>query len=192
MSTRDTEHFDQKFVGSELPPGDLSGHSFEECSFENCDFKTTTLALAQFNSCQFISCDLSNVSLANARMRETSFRNCKLIGIQWVQLRDLVNPSYQDCNLSYCNFSGLKLKKSVFSMCSLKDADFSQAELSECDFRGAHLLNARFHGTSLLKADLRGAKDYLIDPISNKVRGARFSMPDAQGLLAGLGIVITN
>jgi NADH-quinone oxidoreductase subunit J len=32
--------------------------------------------------------------------------------------------------------------------------------------------------------------NYLIDPLSNKVKGARFTLPEAQGLLAGLGVVI--
>ncbi|MGK5082194.1 pentapeptide repeat-containing protein [Bdellovibrionota bacterium FG-1] len=67
---------------------------------------------------------------------------------------------------------------------------FSGTDLSECDFQKSDLFNARFQNTTLLKADFRGAHSYLIDPISNKVRGARFSLPEAQGLLVGLGIRI--
>jgi fluoroquinolone resistance protein len=132
------------------------------------------------------------VILSNARFRETSFEQCKQLGVQWIQLADFVNPSFKECNLGYCNFSGLKLKKTTFFKCGLRDADFSQADLSESDLRETDLLNARFHGTTLLKADFRGARAYLIDPVANKVRGARFSLPEAQGLLTGLGIIVES
>jgi len=123
-------------------------------------------------------------------MRETVFSSCKLVGIEWVQLDDFVSPAFDECNLYYCNFIGLKLKKTRFFKSSLREADFSQAELAESNFAECDLTSARFNGTNLTKADFRGARNYVIDPVGNKIRGARFSMPEAQGLLAGLGVVI--
>jgi len=132
------------------------------------------------------------VVFTNARLREISFENCKLLGVQWTQIDDFVNPSFRECNLNYCGFVGLKLKKTLFFKSSLREADFSQGDLSESDLRECDFLNARFHNTTLLKADFRGALNYLIDPIGNKLRGARFTMPEAQGLLAGLGVIIES
>ena len=103
-----------------------------------------------------------------------------------------MNPKFEDSNLSYGNFIGLKMKKNIFSNCILNDVDFSQTDLSESDFKGSDLLNTRFHDTTLLKANFQGAKNYQIDPILNKVRGAKFTMPEALGLLNGLGVVISN
>ena len=188
--SQNEEHIGEKFVELNFSGSDFTDHTFEDCSFMKCDFKGTQLARARFIGCSFASSDLSNVPLANARVRDATFEGCKLLGIQWVQLDDLVNPSFKECNLSYSNFVGLKLKKTAFFNCILRETDFSQADLSESDLRESDFLNARFQNTSLLKADLRGALNYLIDPIANKVRGARFTFPEAQGLLAGLGVVI--
>ena len=185
------EHFNEKFQGT-LPEGSLSGHTFEECSFQKCDFKGLDLSSIRFISCAFTSCDLSNIKLSGSRFRETVFERSKLLGIQWSQLQDLINPSFSECNLDYCGFVSLKLKKTRFFKCSVREADFSQADLSECDFSDSDFLKARFHGTTLVKADFRGALNYLIDPLTNKVKGARFSMPEALGLLSGLGVVIEN
>ena len=109
--TADTEHVEKTFNGSESLPGTLSGHTFEDCIFENCDFKDIVLAKARFVGCSFLSCDLSNVALSGSQLRSASFESCKLLGIQWTRLDDFVTPSFKESNLSYGNLVGLKLKK---------------------------------------------------------------------------------
>ena len=44
--------------------------------------------------------------------------------------------------------------------------------------------------TTLTGADFRGARGYVIDPRRNRVARAKFSMPDAVGLLHALDVVI--
>ncbi len=87
---------------------------------------------------------------------------------------------------------GMKLKKSILSNCILKEVDFYQADLTECDLRFSDLQEARFQETILKKANFQQAFNYQIDPITNKVRGARFNLPEAIGLLTGLGIIIVD
>jgi uncharacterized protein YjbI with pentapeptide repeats len=185
-----TEHVDEIFTPADLPTKAFAGHSFESCVFEGFDLKDADLRHARFVDCRFVSSDLSNAQLANTRVREVTFEECKLLGIQWTQLDDLVNPEFRESQLDYGNFTGLKLKKTKFNNCSLKECDFAQADLSESSFGKSDLRGARFQSTALSKADFRGAINYVIDPVANKVRGARFSMPEAQGLLVGLGVVI--
>lgn len=185
-----TEHEDREFSDLNLTQADLSGYSFENCIFSRCNLSGATPAKVRFISCSFIFCDLSNVVLKNARIRDSAFKTSKLIGIQWVQLDDFVNPSFDECNLNYCNFVGLKLKKTKFFKCSLKETDFSQSDLAESSFLESDLCETRFNETNLIKSDFRGAVNYTINPIGNKIRGARFSLPEAQGLLVGLGIII--
>lgn len=180
----------EKFESQDFSGKDLTAQVFEDCSFAKCSFKGANLSRARFLDCAFTASDLSNSTLTSARLREASFDNCKLLGLQWVSLEALVNPTFKECNLSYGNFIGLSLKKTVFQNCILRETDFSQSDLSESDFQGSDLLNARFKDTVLLKADFRKATNYLIDPTENKVRGARFSLPEAQGLLVGLGIIL--
>ena len=184
------EHSGEKFSETSFSDKDLTGHVFEDCSFDKCELRDAILTRTRFIDCKFKSCDLSNAVLKSATFRDVAFDDCKLLGLQWAQLATLVNPSFRESNLNYCGFVGLKLKKTTFYKCNLRETDYSQADVSESDFRESNLLNARFNGTSLLKSDFRGAKDYLIDPIANQVRGARFTLPEAQGLLAGLGVVI--
>ena len=187
---RHSEHDDEEFLNLNLAQQYLVDHVFESCVFTGCNLSSADLSRTRFISCKFISCDLSNVILKNSRIRDTAFSNCKLMGLQWIHLDDLVNLAFDECNLQYCNFVGLKLKKTKFFKSNLRDIDFSQADLNESDFRESDLSNARFNETNLSKANFRGAFSYLIDPVTNKVRGARFSLPEAQGLLAGLGIIL--
>ena len=184
------EHDEEEFSDLNLPREQLIDHVFENCVFKQCNLSGADLSRTRFISCKFIACDLSNVILKNGRIRDTTFSSCKLMGLQWVHLDDVVNPEFDECNLQYCNFVGLKLKKTKFFKSNLRDIDFSQADLAESDFRESDLSNARFNETNLIKANFRGAFNYLIDPSINKIRGARFSFPEAQGLLAGLGIIL--
>ncbi|MDR2936506.1 MAG: pentapeptide repeat-containing protein, partial [Rikenellaceae bacterium] len=57
------------------------------------------------------------------------------------------------------------------------------AVLDGCDLTGAV-----FGGTGLEKADLRTAWGYVIDPSTNRIRGARFAYPAVLGLLDAYGI----
>lgn len=185
-----SEHDGETFSNRDFSDLDLTGTTFENCKFFRCTLTRAILAKTRFISCKFESCDLSNAILKSSRMRDTEFEGCKLLGIQWTQLDDFINPSFDSCNLNYSNFVGLKLKKTHFFKCSLREADFSQADLTECSFKDSDLSLARFNATTLMKADFRGALNYVIDPILNKVKGAKFSLPEAQGLLVGLGIII--
>ncbi len=186
------EFIDQKFTNQENIPAAFSHSSFENCIFTGYDFKPHDLTHTRFIDCIFNSCDISNVNLSNARMRGVQFESCKLMGIQWPNLDDLVGPIFKNCNLSYSNFIGMKLKKSILSNCIMKEVDFYQADLTECDLSFSDLQEARFQETILIKANFQHAFNYQIDPITNKVRGAHFNLAEAIGLLTGLGIVIVD
>ena len=91
-------------------------------------------------------------------------------------------------NLS--SFYTLQLKKTVFKNCSLIEVDFSEANLTESVFDHCDLTNALFDNSVLEKADLRTAYNYSINPERNKIRKAKFSLPEVLGLLGGFDIVI--
>ncbi len=186
------EFLDYKFVSTDELPKSLSGMVFENCLFKGCDLKEINFAHGRIIECNFDSCDLSNINLRNARLRDSHFKNCKMLGLKWGDLDDLSNLSFQGCNLGYSNFSGLKLKKNKFIECLFEEVDFAQADFSECDFSSSDFLNARFDETNLTKTNFSRATRYLIDPNRNKIKGAKFSLPDAIGLLQGLGVVIVD
>lgn len=72
----------------------------------------------------------------------------------------------------------------------MKEVDFYQADLTECDLSYSNFQEARFQETILIKANFKHAYNYQIDPITNKLKGAQFNLPEAIGLLTGLGIII--
>ena len=72
----------------------------------------------------------------------------------------------------------------------MKEVDFYEANLSKADLSESLLTHATFNKTNLSGADLRGAKEYFIDPRLCNVKKAKFSMPEALTLLNSLEIVL--
>ena len=188
---QEREHYGKSFAKLSCTGASLDGFVFEECTFTSCSIGSSSFAHARFVGCTFANWHLSNAKFVNARLRECSFAGCKLLGIQWVQLDDLVNPSFTDCSLHLSNFTALKMKKTALTKCDLREVEFSQADFSECDFRASDFRGAKFNGTNLVKSDFRDAVNYLIDPTANKVKGAHFNTTEAIGLLYGLGIKLS-
>ena len=58
------------------------------------------------------------------------------------------------------------------------------------DIAGEHLKSSDLSASMFRFFTRADGIIYLIDPLQNRVRKARFSMPDAIGLLTGLGVII--
>ena len=95
---------------------------------------------------------------------------------------------YERCILSHSTFIGLELEGVKLVDCQAHNVDFRQAKLSKATFKGTDLEEAIFHETDLSKADLRGARNYRINPGENRLTKARFNMPEAMSLLYSLDI----
>ena len=78
------------------------------------------------------------------------------------------------------NFSGSKIKECYFTNTCLAGAHFNGTELS----------GTTFHNCDLRKADFSSATQYSIDPCANKMKQAKFSLPEVVGLLHGFDISI--
>jgi uncharacterized protein YjbI with pentapeptide repeats len=179
---------DQTLVGENFAANELENVIFEGCKLENCNFSESKLRSSIVEDCVFEGCDLSNASFSGSRFHEVRLKRCKVIGVNWTQLEALRGVEFESCNLSFGNFMSLKLKRLKMTHCRAQESDFRQADLSEADLRGTDLSGALFNQTILLKADLRDALNYVIDPTMNRIKDAKFSLPEAIGLLTGLGI----
>jgi Pentapeptide repeats (8 copies). len=73
--------------------------------------------------------------------------------------------------------------KTKFDKCSLKETDFSEVNLSSSIFSDCDLTGARFLNTNLEKVNFRTASNFSIDPESNKLKKAKFSAFNLEGLL---------
>ena len=181
---------EQAFVERDWSSRILSGVDFEDCVFRHCSLSAASLPKCRFLGARFENCDLGLVKPAGSRWRDAAFMGCKLIGVDWRGAGSLVGLSFERCVLDYCLFSGLNLRGVRLLDCSAREADFSACDLREAACRGTDFQAARFDGTDLRKADLRGARNYDIDPLTNKLRKARVCFPEAMILLRGLDVLV--
>ena len=178
----------KRIATAELPPERTTyeGYRFSDCSFGNAN-----LSGLNFMNCVFENCDLSLASLRQTSLKEVRFLRCKLLGIQFGECNKfLLQLGFEQCMIRLSTFCGLNLRNTVFEGCDLQEADFSEADLSGAVFGHCDLHRATFFRSNLEKADFRSAYGYSIPPESNRLKKARFSMPDVLGLLDGYGIEI--
>lgn len=163
---------------------------FINCTFTSIDFTPFRLSLCKFIECKFKNCNLSNVSVKNTLFRDCQFSHCKLIGLNFCETQTLAASKFLECSLDYSVFQLMNLSGSSFKRCSLKEADYYETNLSKCDFSDSHLEGAVFNKANLSGADFRGAQDYFIDLRVTNVKKAKFSLPEALGLLKSLDILL--
>ena len=84
----------------------------------------------------------------------------------------------------------MKLKKFDFSENEIVESLFTECELGESKFKSCNLEKTEFLKSDLRKADFRDASGYEVDIKSCKIKGARFSFPEAINLLNVLEIKI--
>jgi uncharacterized protein YjbI with pentapeptide repeats len=72
----------------------------------------------------------------------------------------------------------------------LHEVDFVDADLSMALFDNCDLQGAIFENSLLEKTDFLTAKNYSINPEINRIRKAKFSIPEVVGLLSKYDIII--
>jgi uncharacterized protein YjbI with pentapeptide repeats len=82
------------------------------------------------------------------------------------------------------------MREVQFRECVAKNVDFRETNLSQAIFSGTDLSESLFSNTDLSGADLSLARNYIIDPIQNNVKQARFSLPEAMSLLYSMDIIL--
>jgi uncharacterized protein YjbI with pentapeptide repeats len=126
-------------------------------------------------------------------MKQVSFKNSKLLGVNFGECNPfLFSVSFEDCFLHLAGFYRLKMKSTKFKNCNLKEADFTETDLTSAIFENCEFISAVFEKTILEKADLRTSQNFSIDPELNRIKKARFSVNNIQGLLDKYNIEIEN
>jgi uncharacterized protein YjbI with pentapeptide repeats len=181
----------QSFSGNDFSTAKLTCGEYENCTFENCSFAGTDLTDFVFVECEFRQCDLSNAILANTAFRDVRFSSCKMLGLRFDNCSDfLFEVGFEQCQLNMSSFYCRKLHAAIFDRCQLQEVDFAEADLSEASFNECNLSGAMFEYTNLQKANLVTANDYVINPETNRIDGARFSRYGLAGLLANYDIIV--
>ncbi|WP_210516983.1 pentapeptide repeat-containing protein [Hymenobacter terricola] len=170
----------------------LPGHTeFDEYRFVNCDFSGADLSGIRFTDCLFERCNLSSARLAGTALQNVAFADCKLLGLQFTACRDMLfGVHFDQCQLRYASFAGRVLPGTRFVGCNLDEADFADADLSAAVFQDCSLAGAVFQNTRLLGADFTAATGFVIDPETNPLLGARFTLHGLLGVVAKFGLVV--
>lgn len=180
--------------------GEVKNVEFHDCNFLKSSFSETIFNGCVFNNCVFVDCDLGLIKVVNSSFVHTRFERSKMIGINWASSalgkKDRFkgfNPiRFYDCVLNYSIFTGLNLEKLQIEKCVAKEVDFSEANLKNANFNDTDLSGSLFNQTDLKEANFVGAKNYMIVPGSNVLKGAKFSMPEAMALLYSMEIEIVE
>lgn len=186
-----TYQYDQTYAHFNAIEQPFELGEYEECVFSHIDFGAANLTDFNFSGCVFEHCNLSGVRLDGAILRDCKFAHCKLMGLRFETCNTLIfSVSFVDCLLDHSSFYQLKLKKMPLQRCSLKEVDFTEADLSEVKFFDCDLLDALFDRCNLEKADFTSARHYRIDPNTNTLKKAKFSLDGLPGLLSSYNIEI--
>lgn len=170
---------------------DLTGTTFASCTFAACDFSNLRLTSTRFEDCRFVDTNFSNTVVDHTRFDGVVFESCKLVGLNFGSSDPLsFHLSLARCLLRYVNFSQLRWKNAVVTDCDVIESDFRGSHLVGADFTRTRFRASRFSGADLSRADFRHAEGYDLDLRTETLKGAKFSLPEAQNLLAPFDLVL--
>jgi len=182
---------DQKFHNLKNAQADLRSKTFSQCTFVNCDFTESNFTDSKFTECKFTQTNLSLATLDGFKLQDVRFSESKLVGVDFTRCNTfLFEINFHGCVLSGCNFSSLKLPGTSFKECTVKECDFVDADLTGSNFFKSNLKGSLFHHTNLSKVNLVDAKDFSINPETNKLEKAKVSLTEAVVLMEYLGLII--
>ena len=194
-SSFQTVNDNKTFLDLALKEGRLEDATFYDCRFERCDFSSASLKRSRFVGCTFSHCDLSLADLTDTELSDARFEHTALVGVNFSLLaRTSLAPlelTFESCTLTYAVFKGLELSGSTLTDCTAREAVFDGVDLSRATLCGTDFEGAVFRACNLMEADLQGARNYNVSVKQNEVKGLKVSFPEALGLLAGLGVVIS-
>ena len=186
------QYVDHAFVKKDFAATQNVAITFENCTFQGCTLTKALFRGCDFIDCTFVDCDLSLVKIPKCNLQDLRFEHTKLIGINWTASESQLYSRLQfhHAVLNYASFGHMQLKEAIFKDSQCKEVDFSHANLEGASFEGSDLTGASFSQSNLVGANFQHAKNYTISPYKNKIKNAKFSLPEALNLLEELGIDI--
>ncbi|MGE5439275.1 MAG: pentapeptide repeat-containing protein [Bacteroidota bacterium] len=181
----------ENFTGRNYSDSELKDTEFTDCAFEKMNFEKTRFKYVRFENCTFNKCNLGLIKITGCRFIDCKFTDCKLIGINWQEAEAPIEIKMEKCKLDYSVFYGLDLRRIEITESFAKEVNFENADLSKGKFTGTDFSLSKFKNTNLSFADLREAANYDINPEFNKIKKAKFSMPEAMTLLQCFDIDIS-
>lgn len=159
----------------------LAKNDYDNCRFNECNFANGDLSEMRFVDCLFEGCNMLLTNISKTMFADTKFVACKMYGLNFDTCASFLVFRFENCLLNHSSFYKTKIKHTVFKNCSLQDVDFGGSDLSNTVFDECDMLNALFDYTNLTKADMRSAYNLTLNPDSNTIHRAKFSITSAIG-----------
>ena len=176
--------YDKTFDNTDFTEKPLQLGDYENCSFINCDLSNAVLSEINFTECEFTGCNLSLAKVSQTAFRDIVFKDCKLLGLHFEYCNIfLFKVDFENSLLNLSSFYQLKIKNTRFKGCSLHEVDFTETELTGSVFDNCDMAGAIFDNSILEKADFRTSGNYSINPETNRIKKAKFSVTGITGLL---------
>ena len=194
MQNQDAQnvHLNKVFENISWEDKQITGKTFEHCRFYKCSLKGSFFDDCNFEKTVFEECDISLIKFKDTSFSEVTITNCKAIGIAWHTANNPLSIKFLQSKISFSSFYGKSYKKGQFINCIAEEVDFTNCNLSLSNFEGTDCRNAVFFNTDLSGANFAGALNYTIDIAINKIKKAKFSLPEALSFLNNLGIIIVD
>jgi len=183
-------YVDRRFANLTCQDAELKDIEFFECRFEGCKFLRTVFRRCRFEQCVFEKCDVSLLRVPESRFVGVRFLHAKLLGIDWTQAATPLTLAFHGSNVSHSMFILLSLQKMEMVECVAREVDFTGTNLTRANLAKTDFLGSRFVDTNLEYADFSKAVNYSIDPRTNRLKKAVFSMPEAASLLSAFDVVL--
>lgn len=186
----DAYYENRSFSGMVCRATEIREIEFFQCRFEGCQFVESVFQECRFEQCTFERCDLSVMKPLESRFTGVRFLKTKMLGVDWTLATMPATLAFRGCSVNHSTFQRLALPKLELAECIARDVDFTGANLTKADFTRTDLLGSRFAETNLSGADFSHATNYAIDPTANRVKKAKFTLPEATSLLSTFGIIV--
>lgn len=187
---QENQEFENIVINEEI----IENIKYVDCSFINCKFHDLTLKQISFVQCHFVHCDFINVESVASKVQYCSFEACNFVGIQWHTFTSgkgmRLFKEFKHNFLKYNSFLAVDLKKIDLSYNTMMECLFEACELEGTIFEHIKFEQSIFVHNNLKCASFKGAQGYHIDIMNNKLKHAKFSLPEAIVLLESLDILL--
>ena len=192
LSTLVESFYKKTFTGLTLTKNKIQNKEFEECSFEKCIFIECIFDNCRFIDCEFRSCSISANKPYNSQFTNIIFKDSKIMGFDWTKAKNVRILSFERCDISYSNFSYIRIPQLKLIDCVAREVNFNESDLTSSIFTKTDFSLSIFSGTNLTKADFRKSINYFIDFKFNILKKTKFSLPEAISLLQSLDIILED
>ena len=160
------------------------------CIFAFCDMHGAEVTKCNFATSTFERCDLYDLNAVDSSFRGTVFRQStftKAISRRPV----LTKATFEGCNLSFADLSGLGLENCQFRSCKFSEASFIDTDLSHATMLSCALDRVEWDRAKLRQADLRGSSlGGLNLAVVADYAGVRISDSEQSEILKQLGVEV--